>query len=162
MNGSTETIPFCAKNTEPFAQGVCSSATPTALVYRQSFLVREALSMDSHTLKGVRVYTGRMAVLLVCALNRNPNPDLNLNPNPLTAGCRPHIRPVPHEYDQRTCCVSSPPASRQYAPVSLFPALPGQASFWPQAHPDTPRIPTPSRRQCQRQCNSACMPESRL
>ena len=40
----------------------------------------------------------RMAVLLVDALlnlNRNPNR------NPLTADCRPHIRPVPHEYDQR-------------------------------------------------------------
>ena len=94
---------------------------------------------------------GRMAVLLVdTLLNRNLNRNPNRNPNPLTAGRRSHIRPVPHGYDQRTCCGSSPPASRQYVPVSLSPAPHGQASFWPQAHPDTPRIPMPSRGLCQR------------
>ena len=96
-----------------------------------------------------------MAVLLVdTLLNRNLNRNLNRipnrNPNPLTAGRRSHIRPVPHGYDQRTCCGSSPPASRQYVPASLSPAPHGQASFWPQAHPDTPRIPMPSRGLCQR------------
>ena len=37
----------------------------------------------------------------------------NRNLNPLTADCRPHIRPVPHEHDQRRCYGSSPPASRR-------------------------------------------------
>ena len=79
-----------------------------------------------------------------------PSRNLNPNRNPLVAGCRPNIRQSPRERDQMRCCGSSPPASRRYPPVSLSPGLPGQASSWPQAHPDTSHIPMPSRGQCQR------------